>query len=281
MHPSFEQFVAALRDPAQRPGIGLAINDDDASALLTNANWANDYYTRWIAMFPAAAAAPVPAAALAAAPFATAATAAAPFAAAPFAAAPAASPFGPPPSAAGGSAFAGASDGTPAWAVTPPRRSTSPARLVIIGVLTLVTLSIIGGVINEVVSVTHTPVAARTPVSTAPPSSPADTGQSDPVVFHGLTQTEYDLIEAILAPQGHTLEEAIANGADDADLQRLATATGTSMAQACSEADGVAGGFDNASFRSAFIGEYESKQKATPAQANAVYDALTAYCEVH
>ncbi|MES1170485.1 MAG: hypothetical protein ABUL47_07345, partial [Leifsonia sp.] len=58
MHPSFEQFVAALRDPAQRPGIGLAISDQDAAALLTNASWANDYYARWIELFPPATPAP-------------------------------------------------------------------------------------------------------------------------------------------------------------------------------------------------------------------------------
>lgn len=66
MHPSFEQFVAALRDPSQRPAIGLVIGDADAASLLTNQDWAMDYFHKWLALFPAATAATQPTAAFAA-----------------------------------------------------------------------------------------------------------------------------------------------------------------------------------------------------------------------
>ena len=53
MHPSFEQFVAALRAPEQRGSIRLAISDEDAASLMSRDDWARDYYAQWIGMFPA------------------------------------------------------------------------------------------------------------------------------------------------------------------------------------------------------------------------------------
>lgn len=288
MHPSFEQFVAALRDPAQRPGIGLSISDEDAAALLTNATWANDYYARWIELFPPATpepalvATPAPAALVPAAsvPAAFAAVEpAAPTSSSPFGS----SPFGPPPSGPSTQASPYATADTLDWAA-PRRRSTSPARIAIIAVLTVVTLAIIAGVINEVVAVTRAPAvtAAHTPATVAPPSpDPTTAASNDPIVFHGLTQTEYDLMEAILAPQGHSLEEAVAQGTNDAKLHQLAISTQAETAKSCTDGESLPNGFDDANFRAAFIAGYESTQKATAEQSAAVYDALAAYCDAH
>lgn len=250
MHPSFEQFVDALRDPAQRPGIGLSISDQDAATLLTNADWANDYYARWIALFPPAAAAPAP------------------------------SPFGPPPTVAPREPFRSTAADAPLWATSGRRSLPSPVRIAIISVLALVAIAVVAGAINEVRAVTAVATGARTPG--APPSSDSGTAdQDDPVVFHGLTKTEYDLLEAILAPQGHTLEQAVANGTDDAELHGLAVRTQTTTAKTCSDGEALDNGFGNATFRASFTAGYEQAQKATPAQATAVYDALAAYCAVH
>jgi len=236
MHPSFEQFVAALRDPAQRPGIGLSISDADATTLLTRADWAQDYYSRWIALFPAAAVAPTPA------PAATV-------------------------------------DAPPAWAATPKRRMPSAARIAVIVVLTIAALWAVAGVINVVRTLTYVSTSApanRPAAVTLPPSS----ANSDPVVFHGLTKTEYDLLEAVLAPQGHTLEEAVENGADDAELRQTAANAETSIAKTCTDGKALNGGFDNPTFRASFITTYEAEQKATPEQATNVFVALSSYCEV-
>ena len=261
MHPSFEQFVAALREPAQRPGIRLSISDEDAAALLTRADWANDYYSRWIALFPAAAVVP--------------------------AAAPTPS-FGPPPNAlpsvAPAPAFNLAAADAPVWAAAPRRRLTSPARIAIIAVITIAALWAVAGVVNLALAATHTAATAivNAPRTATTPSSGASSGtQDDPVVFHGLTQTEYDLIEAVLAPQGHTLEQAVAQGADDAELQGIAVSTESSTAKTCSDGKALDNGFENATFRASFIAGYEVAQKATPEQAAAVYDSLAAYCDNH
>jgi hypothetical protein len=56
MHPSFVQFVDALRTPAHRSAIRLVITEEDATRLLSNDTWMRDYYTQWIALFPAATA---------------------------------------------------------------------------------------------------------------------------------------------------------------------------------------------------------------------------------
>ena len=56
MHPSYAQFVDALRTPALRPSIRLVITDEDATSLLSNDTWMRDYYTQWIALFPASTA---------------------------------------------------------------------------------------------------------------------------------------------------------------------------------------------------------------------------------
>ncbi|MEO7722129.1 MAG: hypothetical protein ABIS08_09465 [Pseudolysinimonas sp.] len=261
MHPSFEQFVAALRDPAQRPGIGLSISDEDASTLLTNATWANDYYGRWIALFPTVVAAPAPSPAPAPVPSPSPAQSP--------------SPFGPPPSVAADAQV---------WAALPKRTLPAPARIAIITVLTLVALSVVAGVINGVRAVTRAPQAtsATAPAGVAPPSSGASaSGQGDPVVFHGLTQTEYDLLEAVLAPKGETLEQAVAQGADDAQLQRVAVNAESSMAKTCREGEAIDNGFHNVTYRAAFLATYVATQKVTPAQAVVVYDAVAAYCDAH
>lgn len=276
MHPNFEQFVAALRDPAQRPGIGLSISDHDAATLLTRADWANEYYSRWIALFPAAPPEPV----FTASPTPVASTT-------PSTTTP--SPFGPPPTAVPTAAFGFDAAAAPATAApldrAPAARRTlpRPARIALIAVITIVALWIVAGVVNGVVTLTHASATTHTPTSAAatPPPAGADAGAVDPVVFHGLTQTEYDLLEAVLAPQGHTLEEAVAGGADDTELQRLAASTKSSTAKSCSDGEALANGFGNAAFRASFIASYEVTQKATPQQAAQVYDALAAYCGAH
>ncbi len=54
MHPTFAQFVEALRTPALRPSIRLVISDEDATRLLSDDTWMRDYYAQWIALFPTA-----------------------------------------------------------------------------------------------------------------------------------------------------------------------------------------------------------------------------------
>lgn len=295
MHPSFEQFVAALRDPEQRAGIGLSISEEDASTLLTRADWATDYYSRWIALFPAAAAEPEPEPAPPAPPAVAPEPAVVPAAAVPAAVVPAAfvpaaeapaatpttSPFGPPPGAAPTASGYGAVD-TQSWA-PPPRRKLSAARIAVITVLSLVALSVLAGVLNEVLVVTRTSATTpgKTPAAAAPSPSASTDGKADPVVFHGLTQTEYDFLEAALAPQGHTLEQVVAQGADDAALHEIAVNAESSMGKTCRDGEALDNGFDNAAFRASFLAGYESAQKATPEQATKVYDTLAAYCAAH
>lgn len=259
MHPSFEQFVEALRDPAQRPGIGLSISDADASTLLTRADWANDYYSRWIALFPPIAAEPAPVLTSSA------------------------SEFGPPPSAAATQGPGFVAVDAPDWGAKPRRTLPSPARIAIIAVLTVVVLAVVAGVIYEVQAVTRTPVAtaAKTPAAVASPSSGASTGTNDPVVFHGLTQSEYDLMEAVLAPQGHTLEEAVQQGTTDEKLRELVTAATAETAKSCSDGEALPGGFTNAVFRASFIAGYVTGQGASQDQASDVYDALANFCANH
>jgi hypothetical protein len=257
MHPSFEQFVAALRDSTQRPGIGLSISDEDAAALLTRADWVNDYYSRWIALFPAEA----PAAAPMTAPTAA-----------------SSSPFGPPPATATTASFGFAPAAAPATATYASDRGAASRRLTIIG------LWIVAGVINGVVTLTHASALTSTRPPAAATSSSGtggDAGTDDPVVFHGLTQTEYGLLEAVLAPQGGSLEQAVAGGATDDDLRRLAAKEDSSTAKTCSDAKLLENGFDNATFRAGFLARYESVQKVTEEQAAKVFDAFAAYCAAH
>jgi hypothetical protein len=56
--PSYEAFRQALVDPALRAQIGLVISDPDAQSLAGNEEWARNYFDAWIAMAPAASAAP-------------------------------------------------------------------------------------------------------------------------------------------------------------------------------------------------------------------------------
>jgi hypothetical protein len=59
MTTTFEQFENALRDASLRPGIGLIINDEEAGALLSNAEWSTSYFEQWSAMTPVEAYEPV------------------------------------------------------------------------------------------------------------------------------------------------------------------------------------------------------------------------------
>ena len=255
--PTFEQFVAALRDPSLRAGIGLVIEDSDAAALLTRQDWASDYYTRWLALFPAATAAA--AAAPAAAPAPVSAEVFAPQQGA-------ASPFGPPP---------------PAW-TTPNRgpRIPSAAKVpLIIGgsLLAAVLLVAVGlGVYRQVVlSAASSPTAIRSTASAD--SSPS--AKDDAVFYHGLTHPEYEVLEAVLAPQGRTLEEAVQGGATDAELRTTFDKLSPSLTAGCAQAATIPGGFDEPSFRKSFIAGYETTQKATDAQAGVVFDAFADYCK--
>ena len=56
--PSYDAFRQALVDPALRAQIGLVISDPDAQSLAGNEEWARNYFDAWIAMAPAASAAP-------------------------------------------------------------------------------------------------------------------------------------------------------------------------------------------------------------------------------
>jgi hypothetical protein len=59
MTVSFNEFAQALVTPAQRAPIGLDISDVDATALLSNREWAENYYAQWLTLQPVAAPEPV------------------------------------------------------------------------------------------------------------------------------------------------------------------------------------------------------------------------------
>jgi hypothetical protein len=257
--PTFEQFVAALRDPSLRAGIGLVIEDSDAAALLTRQDWASDYYTRWLALFPEAAAAAAAPGASAPAPVPVSATAFAPQESA-------ASPFGPPP--------------TP-WA-TPNRVSRIPSAAKVplivggslLGVILLVAIGL--GVYRQVVlSAASSPTTSRSTT----PADPSPTAKDNAVFYHGLTHSEYEVLEAVLAPQGRTLEQAVQGGATDAQLRTTFDKLSPSLTAGCAQAATVPGGFDDPRFRKSFIAGYEATQKATDDQAGVVFDAFAEYCK--
>jgi hypothetical protein len=188
---------------------------------------------------------------------------------------PASSPFGPPPSAAATQASPYAAADTSDWAA-PRRRSTSPARIAVIAVLTLVALSIVAGVVNEVAAVTRAPVAAKTPVVTSPtPSTPVDALPAD---LHGLTAREYPLMESIFESQSTTIPTRAAQGMTD-DQLRAATDRLIPIAEtACAQAAKQANGFDDPGYKSSFVAGYVSTSKVTPEKAALVYDAIEQYC---
>lgn len=256
--PTFDQFVAALRDPTLRGQIGLVIDDADAATLLSRQDWANDYYTKWLSLFPAAAAAA--AASPASVPPSV------PVSAGVFDSPTTAPDYGPPPVV---------------WA-TPEAASRTPSAakvaLIVVGsvVAACVLVAVgVGALRQFVLTDAGTTPATRSTTSAASPSATADA-----ISFHGLTGTEYAVFEAVLIPQGHSLEEAVENGATDAQLRSTFDKLSVGFTTACAQSKSVPSGFENASFRHSFIAGYESTQKVTDEQAGAVYDALGDYCAV-
>ena len=244
MHPSFEQFVAALRDPTQRPGIRLAISDEDAATLLTRADWANDYYSRWIALFPAPAATPSPS-------------------------------FGPPPSVAPSPPDNFAAVDTPAWAATPRRRLPSAARIAIIAVVTIAALWAVAGVINVVLAATHTAAATvrnGPRVATSPPAAAL------PDDLHGLSAREYPLMESVFESEDRTIPAMAAQGMTDDRLRSLTDTIVPEANTACTDTAGLQNGFDNPTYKASFIAGYVTTSKVTPDKAAKVYDAIAEYC---
>ena len=248
MHPTFEQFVAALRDPSQRAAIGLTISDADAAALLTRQDWALDYYHEWLSLFPATAS-PTPAAA------------ATPGAAATFGAA----GFGPPPQP-----MSYTSQMNATTLGSPSRMSSGLKRLLIIGgsvlaavVLVVVVVGVYSGVVAN--SVSH---HSATGLSAAP--LPND--------LHGLSVREYPLMEAVFESEGRTIPGMIASGMTTDRLRSLTDTIVTQADRACSAATSMQGGLDNPTYRQSFIAGYMSTAKVTADKAGMVYDAIEQYC---
>lgn len=241
MHPSFEQFVSALRDPSQRASIGLSISDTDAAALLTRHEWAIDYYHQWLAMFPAVATAT-----------------------------PAPVDYGPPPGAA-----------TPQFATsTTPigraaRMPSGVARLLIIGGSAIgAVLLVVGGVSAYsavmAASVSHHSVAVGSPTSTAAVPLPDD--------LHGLTAREYPLMESVFESEDRTIPEMSAQGMTDDRLRSLADTILPQADKACTDAAHLQNGFDNPTYKASFIAGYVTTSKVTPDKAAKVYDAIASHC---
>ena len=282
MHPSFEQFVAALRDPALRSGIGLVIGDSDAAALLTRQDWANDYYYKWLALFPlaAAAAAATPAGIPASEPVAASVfDAGAPPSSGPLAGPP---PLGAAPVTRDPLAGRPAAGGAPLWQTAPAAsRIPSSAKVPLIvgasvlGAVLVAVLGVtVGGGLITAAATSH-PVALSTPSSVTPPATATADAEPD---THGLTREEYDLLEAVVAPSGHSVEEAVAHGTTDAELRVTADQLKVQLADTCTGASKVPQGFDNAAYKAAFIAGYSVQQKVTPEQATVIYTALAGYC---
>ena len=267
MHPSYEQFLAALRDPAQRAGIRLIIDQSAAESLLSRSDWAADYYQQWIALFPSAApAAVVPVLE---------------------------SPYGPPPTAAPSAPAAFSRDPSAAsytaqvWPDDDAGRIRRPSR----GRLAIIVLSALVGALLLVVAgfaivsaLPRTPVSALSGSSAAPSTEPstgptagADT-DADQVFFHGLTRPEYDLLEATVEATGHSLEEGVAQGTTDAVIRALADQLDAQTAKICTSTKDIPNGFANTTYRSTFISGFETTSHADEAHAAAVYDAIEEYC---
>jgi hypothetical protein len=260
VHPTFEQFVAALQDASQRAAIGLTISDADAAALLTRQDWALDYYHQWLSLFPATAS-PAPAAEATPAASPTPGAAATPGAEATFGAA----GFGPPPQP---MSFTSQMNATTLG--SPSRMSSGLKRLLIIGgsVLAAVVLVVVGvGVYSGVVanSVSH---HSATGSSSAP--LPND--------LHGLSAREYPLMEAVFESEGRTIPGMIASGMTTDRLRSLTDTIVTQADRACSAATSMQGGLDNPAYRQSFIAGYMSTAKVTADKAGMVYDAIEQYC---
>jgi hypothetical protein len=263
MHPSFEQFLAALRDPALRPGIRLSISDEDAATLLTRADWANDYYSRWIALFPAAAVAP------AVVPAATPAPSYGP--------PPSSPPSSPPsavPSAVPSSAYGMASD-APAWAATPRRRLPSAARIAIIAVVTIAALWAVAGVVNVVLAATH---ASATAIANVPRAATSPSAVALPADLHGLSAREYPLVESVFESEDRTIPGMVAGGMTDDRLRSLADALVPQAEKACANTANLQNGFDNPTYKASFIAGYITTTHVTPDKAAMVYDGIARYC---
>ncbi|MEO6116096.1 MAG: hypothetical protein ABIP33_06905 [Pseudolysinimonas sp.] len=258
VHPSFDEFVAALRDPSLRASIGLSIGDDDAAALLTRHEWANDYYHQWLALFPAA----------------TAPAAAPPVAAAPPPAAAPASDFGPPPQLAPASQFS-----TPPNQFAPAASGMSSGlkRLLIIGgsvigavLLVVVGVSVYSGVVINAAS--HHPVTAGSSpsASASTPALPAD--------LHGLSAREYPLLEAVFESEDRTIPDMVTQGMTEDRLRSLADTVVPQAERACTNTANLQGGFNNPTYKASFIAGYIATSKVTPDKAAKVYDAIVQYC---
>jgi hypothetical protein len=143
----------------------------------------------------------------------------------------------------------------------------------VLGVVLLTVLAVtIGGPLITAAAKTS-PLA----VSTAPATSPTAIADAAPET-HGLTPEEYQLMEAVVAPSGHSVEEAIAQGTTDAELRVIADKLKLQLADTCTGAQKVPQGFDNPAFKAAFIAGYTVQEKVTAEQATVIYTALGDYC---
>jgi hypothetical protein len=242
VHPSFEQFVAALRDPSLRASIGLTISDGDAASLLTRQDWATDYYHQWLALFPAAKHAPA-----------------------------AAADFGPPPQIAAPPPYADLTQfGSAA------RVPSGVKRLLIIGG------SVVGAVLLVVVGVSaYAAVKAGSVSHHAVAGSSASASASAaplPDDLHGLSAREYPLMEAVFESEDRTIPGMVAQGMTDDKLGSLRDTIVPEAERACTEATRLRNGFDDPTYKASFIAGYVSTSKVTPDKAAKVYDAIAAYC---
>ncbi len=260
MHPRFEEFVAALRDPALRAPIGLSIGDADAAALLTRYDWATDYYDRWLAMFPVATAAsaesprvpePVSVSAFAVA---------------------SADPFGPPP-------VLNAPVATPEWEVAPAasRIPTSARSLIIVAGSLLVAVVLVVTALNVWSSVFRSAVASR-PAAVRSSTTATTVADDVPADTHGLTDREYRLMEVIFESEKHTIPAATAAGMSDSRLRSLTDTVNAEAGKTCASTASISDGFDNPVYRASFIAGYTVSAKVGPDVAATVYQAISHYC---
>ena len=245
MHPSFEQFVAALRDPSRRASIGLTISDSDAASLLTRQNWANDYYHQWLALFPAVSeqtAAQAPAAV---------------------------TDFGPPPQAVAPPLYA-----EMVHFGSPSRVPSGLTRLLIIGG------SVVGALLLVVVGVSVYSAVVAGSVSHLPRAGSATSASTAPLPddLHGLSAREYPLMEAVFESEDRTIPGMAAQGMTDDRLRSLTDTIVPDAERACTETAKLQKGFDDPAYRASFIAGYIATSKSTPGHAAKVYDAIADYC---
>jgi len=277
MHPSFEQFVSALRDPSQRASIGLTISDADAAALLTRQDWATDYYHQWLAMFPTAAAEAQSAAASATPPAGSADAFGPPPGAAPSSGAPygaqqyGAQPYGAQPY--GAQPYGAAQYGAATQLGSASRVPSGLKRLLIIGgsVIGAVLLIVVGvAVYSGIVAGSTSHPVVHTSTSAAAAPLPAD--------LHGLSAREYPVIESVFESENRTIPEMVSQGMTDDRIRALADTVLPAADKACTQAKSTQDGFDDPKFKESFIDGYVSTSKATRDAAGKVYDAIVAYC---